>query len=165
MGFQSIDKCFFMESPPISVQYSSTETCFKEKQSTVVFHESFSNEDCRIGSFQIISIFIIFWSLTKISEGCLWINLVDFLSKEPFFCIAFVWNGLLQLFRQWSDFSFFFTRDEGSFHRYYFVGKNFHEISMDEFQFDWFQIDSIDFQGLSSNWDYFHEILINETNY
>ena len=84
MGFQSIERGFFMDAPPISVQYSSTETCFKEKQSTDVFHENFSNEDCGIGSFQIISIFITFWSLTKISEGWLWINLVGFLSMEPF---------------------------------------------------------------------------------
>ena len=165
MAFQSIERVFFMEAPPISVQYSSTETCFKEKQSTDVFHGNFSNEDCGIGSFQIISIFITFWSLTKISECCLWINLVGFLSKEPFpmHRIRVKWSPLAFPSVKW--FFFFFNRVEGSFHRSYIVGNNFHAISMDEIEFDCFQIDSSEFQGLSSNWDNFHEIFLNETNY
>ena len=109
MGFQSIERGFFMDAPPISVQYLLTEACFKEKQSTVVFHENFSNEDCGIGSFQIISIFITFWSLTKNSEGCLWINLVGFLSKEPFpmHCIRVKWSPLAFPSVKW--FFFFFS--------------------------------------------------------
>ena len=72
------------------------------------FHEQFPNEDCGIGSFQIISIIITIWSLTKNSEDGLWISLVGFLSKEPFpmHCIRVKWSPLAFPSVKW--FFFFF---------------------------------------------------------
>ena len=40
-GFQSIDTFFFVDAPTIFIQYSSTETCYKEKLSTEVFPWAF----------------------------------------------------------------------------------------------------------------------------
>ena len=166
MGFQSIERGVFLwmlHRFPYNIRQRKLVIGRSFQQR--IFHEHFSNEDCGIGSFQIISIFITFWSLTKLSEDCHWINLVGLLSMEPFplHCNCVKWSPLAFPSVKW--FFFFFNRVEGSFHRSYFVGNNFHEISMDEIEFGCFQIDSSEFQGLSSNWDNFQETFFNETNY
>ena len=94
--FQSIDRFNLWKLQRFSYNNRQRKLVIGRSYQQRIFHEHFSNEDCGIGSFQIISIFITFWSLTKISEDCQWINLVDFLSTEPFslHCVRVKWSPL-----------------------------------------------------------------------
>ena len=82
-GFQSIDTFFLWTLQRFSYNNRQRKLVIRRTYQQRFFHERFSTEDCELGSFQMIPIFSAFWSLTKTSEGCLWVNLVDFLSIKP----------------------------------------------------------------------------------
>ena len=89
-GFQSIDTFFLWTLQRFSYNNLQRKLVIRRNYQQRFFHERFSKEDCELGFFQMILFFSTFWSLTKISEGCLWMKLVDLLPNIPVFlhCIC-----------------------------------------------------------------------------
>ena len=85
MGFQSINTFFLWTLQRFSYKNRQRKIVIRRTYQQRFFHERFSKVDCELGSFQMISIFNALWSLTKTSEGCLWMKLVDFLSEKTSF--------------------------------------------------------------------------------
>ena len=84
-GFQSVDTFFLWTLQRFPYNNRQRKLVIRRTYQQRFFHKRFSKVDCELGSFQMISIFSAFWSLTKTSEGCLWMKLVDFLSKKTSF--------------------------------------------------------------------------------
>ena len=82
-GFQSICRILLWTLQRFSYNNRQRKLGIRRSYQQRFFHERFSKVDCKLGSFQMISIFSAIWSLTKTSEGCIWMKLVDFLSKKP----------------------------------------------------------------------------------
>ena len=107
-GFQSTDTFVLWTHQGFSYNNRQPKLVIRRTYQQRFFHERFSKGDYELGTFQMISIFSAFWLLTKTSEGCLWMKLVNFLSIKPvsLHCICMKWVHLAFPSVKWCWFLF-----------------------------------------------------------